>query len=90
MCCFDLLLKLGDELQFIVSDVVLLFEFVILVLQTPDSHFEQLVLPLCLEGSTVVKLSLVLLGVELALPALDLISELFFVLLLLVCFFSQS
>ena len=89
MCCFYLLLKLGDKLQFIVGDVVLLLQLVVFVLQTTDSHFEQLVLSLCLKGSTMVKFSLVFLSVKLALPALDLVSQLLFALLLLMCFLSQ-
>ena len=65
-------MKIFDELELVIGNLVLLLQLVILVLQAPDSDLEQLVLPFALHRTVLVELVLRVLIVVLLLPRLDL------------------
>ena len=79
---FNLSVQILDKGKLLISDLMFLDEFVILVLQTPYSHLQKLVLTLCLHCAVLIEFVLDLLSFIPFLPAFDFFPQFFFLLII--------
>ena len=79
---FNLSLQILDKGKLLISDLMLLDELVILVLQTPYSHLQKLILTLCLHSAVLIEFVLDLLSFIPFLPAFYFFPQFFFLLVI--------